>query len=627
MIESWLSAAPAVGFAVLLIVAPGLPAALLFRLRGAMLLGASIALSLAVVGIATAVAPLLGIAWSILPVLLIAVLLTAVAAGLRILGRGRFAVLGGETRAVWLGMGAAAVLWAVILMVGIGGAEHPSQLYDGLFHLNAVEFILQTEDASPFHMTMAVPGATSAFYPTLWHALVSLVVPAASGVVAATNAVTIAVIAVGWPAAIATLTAVLFARYRTASVWAPLLSLGFSVMPLGFLNWGVLYPNLLGTILIPVLIAVTVLASRRGIGGYQRVSLLIVLLAAIGATALAHPSALLAGLALLVPFGLWCAWRAWTGAATRSRVLLALSVVVGLVVLGFIWHLANVTTHEWQPGATLAQAIGEVAFLSPVGRSTGLLLGPLAAIGIWRVVKDRQWWILGSYAVSVFFFAVSTWLPLPALRSAIVGVWYDDTTRVGALLAVFGLPLAALGAHLVWSWLVALWRDGRRSLLIIAAVVLVALGLTHLSALANDLRFMRGTSFRFDAQSQGLTPDEAALFKRIPDDVDGPLLGDPLTGAGLVYAYTGNPVVFPHVTGRYGADADLLARYLATGDAEVCDALESLGVEYVFDFGDREIFENHFTTYEGLHGLDQSSILTEVDREGDAVLYEVTGCR
>lgn len=626
MIESWSAAAPAVALGVTLLIAPGLPAAILFGLRGAVLLGGSVALSLAVIGAASVVAPVLGIAWSLFPVVLIALLLTVVAGGVRLLGRAGFVPLGDRSRWVWLGLVAAAVLWTAILAVGIGGSDHPSQLYDGLFHLNAVEFILQNEDASPLHMTMAVPGAKTAFYPTLWHALVSLVVPVASGVVEATNAVTIAVIAVAWPAAIATLTAVLFARYRTASLWAPLLTLAFTVMPLGLLNWGVLYPNLLGTVMIPVVIAVAVLTFRQGIGVYQRVSLLVLLVAAIGATALAHPSALLAAIALLVPFGLWGALRAWGRAGRQKRVLLAVVVVVGLLVLGVVWHLANVTTHEWRPGATLAQAIGEVAFLSPVGRSTGLLLGPLAAIGVWKVVKGRQWGVIGGYAVSVFFFVVSTWLPLLPLRSAIVGVWYDDTTRVGALLAIFGLPLAALGAHVVWSWLVAGWRGGRRLLTVVAAIVLVALGLTHLSALANELRFMRGTSFRFDAQSQGLTPDEAALFERIPDDVDGPLLGDPLTGAGLVFAYTGTPVVFPHVTGRYGADADLLARYLVTGDAEVCDALESLNVDYVFDFGDREIFQNHFTTYEGLHDLDESAILTEVDRQGDAVLYEVTGC-
>ena len=104
------------------------------------------------------------------------------------------------------------------------------------------------------------------------------------------------------------------------------------------------------------------------------------------------------------------------------------------------------------------------------------------------------------------------------------------------------------------------------------------------------------------------------------------MIGDPLTGAGLLYAYTGHDVVFPHVTGRYGAESAVLARSLVTGDAAVCDAIEDLGVTHAVDFGDTVLFQNHYTTYDGLHDLDESPILTEVDRVGDAVLYEITGC-
>ena len=85
-------------------------------------------------------------------------------------------------------------------------------------------------------------------------------------------------------------------------------------------------------------------------------------------------------------------------------------------------------------------------------------------------------------------------------------------------------------------------------------------------------------------------------------------------------------MVFPHVTGRYGRDASVLARYFVDGGPEVCDAAERLGVTHAMDFGDTVLYQNHYTTYDGLHDLDDSPILTEVDRVGDAVLYEITGC-
>lgn len=139
---------------------------------------------------------------------------------------------------------------------------------------------------------------------------------------------------------------------------------------------------------------------------------------------------------------------------------------------------------------------------------------------------------------------------------------------------------------------------------------------------------MRNSSYFFTSDSQGLSTDEAALFEEIADqlDEDDIVLGDPLTGAGLLFAYTGNDVVFPHVTGRYGPDAELLARDFAAGGPAVCDAIDRLGVTHVLDFGDRQLFENHWTTFDGLHHLGDSDLLSEVDRVGDAVLYEVTGC-
>jgi hypothetical protein len=630
MSADWLGQVPAFLIACALLLLPGLPAALLLRLRGVLLLGGAIVVSLASVGAGSLLAPMIGLRWSMVPVLLVAAVIAAVAGALWFVRRSSAGpVRGGDGRGVWVGVGTAAIGWILILLVGISGSEHPTQLYDGLFHLNAVEFVLKNGDASPFHMTMVLPGATSTFYPTLWHALVALIVPFASAVVPATNVMTIATIAVVWPVALATLTGVLFPRHHAAAAWAPLVAFGFSVFPLGFLNWGVLYPNLIGTLQIPLVLAFVVLACRRGLPWAQRLGLALTAVAAMGATALGHPSALLGAIALLVPFAAWRAWLVAKSGGTRTRVIVVIAGVATAVVLIAVWRFANVTTNEWMPNSTLAAALGEVAFLSPVGRATGLLVGLLAFIGIWTAVKNRRWWILGSYAVAIALFLAATWLPLLQLRSSIVGVWYDDTTRVAALLGVLGLPLAALGAAVIMDWIRAQREQGRTTRAVAVVVIGVLLAATHLNAVVNDVRYMRNVSFRFDAHSQGLSAEEAELFSAASAELgpDSLVIGDPLTGAALLYAYTGHDVVFPHVTGKYGADAENLARSLNTGSAAVCESLERLGVTHVLDFGDRELYENHFTTYDGLHDLASVPILTEVARVGDdATLYEVTDC-
>lgn len=630
MIGDWLGQLPALFVACAVLVAPGLPTALLLRLRGVLLLGGAIVVSLASVGAGSLIAPLIGMRWSVLPVLIAAAVVTAVAGALWTVRRAEAdPIRGAESRGVWLGVGLAVLGWILILTVGISGSDHPTQLYDGLFHLNAVEFVMESGDASPFHMTMVLPGAVTTFYPTLWHALVALIVPITGTVVPATNVMTIAAIAVVWPAALAALTSVLFPDCRGAASWAPLVAFGFSVFPLGFLNWGVLYPNLIGTLQIPFVLAFAILGLRRGLPWHQRLGLALTAIAAMGATALGHPSALLGAIALLLPFAARRAWLAARSGGMRTRILVALAAVVAVAIIVVVWRVANVTTREWLPHSTLGAALGEVAFLSPVGRATGLLVGPLAFIGIWIVVTRRLWAIVGSYAVAVLLFLASTWLPVLRVRSAIVGVWYDDTTRVAAFLGMIGLPLAALGAVAVWDWLRAQRERGRTRRATALLIVAVLLAATHLNALVNDVRFMRNVSFRFDAQSQGLSADEAELFSEAALELgpDSLVIGDPLTGAALLYAYTGHDVVFPHVTGRYGTDAELLARSLNTGSAAVCESIERVGVTHVVDFGDRELYENHFTTYDGLHDLDGSPILTEVLSVGsDAVLYEVTGC-
>ncbi|MGO3321049.1 MAG: DUF6541 family protein [Microbacterium gubbeenense] len=626
---TWAGQVPALLAVLGLLIIPGLPVAFCVRARGVIRLGVAISVSVAVIAAASLIAPVVGLGWSLVPVILVTVVVSLIAVALRWADRGGGdRSIGTPSKWVWGAVILAFCGWATVVAFGVGGADHPNQLYDGIFHLNAVEFILQTADASPLHMTMTTPGASTGFYPTLWHAVVSLVVPVSGSVVAATNIVSVAVVGLIWPVAVASLTSVVFPSRPNAAAGAALASFGFSVFPLGFLNWGVLYPNLLGTVLVPLFIAVVIAALAPALAWSGRLLWILVVLAAVGATGLAHPSALLGGVALVVPFIVMRTWSAARRATPTARIVLLALLGVGLIALVFIWIRANVTTNVWLPSETMAQAVGEIVLLSPVERTAGLLLGPLVAIGIWQVVRMKLWWVLASYVLGAGFYLASAWFPVLPLRSLIVGVWYDDTTRVGALLAIWGLPLAGLGAVVVGSWLRQRWDAGARRLVIALSAALAVAAASHLVMLASDVGYMRGVSFQFTDESQGLSSDEAALFEETAAalDDDSLVVGDPLTGAGLLYAYTGHDVVFPHVTGRYGADASLLAHEFVTGDAAVCDAVERLGVTHALDFGDREIFENHSADFDGLHDLGTSPILTQVAAVGDAALYEVTGC-
>ncbi len=407
----WVGQAPALLVAIAIIVLPGLPAALCLRGSGLQRLGAAIALRHSRSSPpASVVAPWLGLGWSPLPVAIVASIVTVVAAVLR-LDRSWGAAGRHTAPSPRLGCPERGIPRMDRHPHGRDRRPlHPSQLYDGLFHLNAVEFIVQNSDASPLHMTMVTPGASSAPTPLCgtpsWRSWFRCQQRRCGdqhrhgrrdrGDLAGRTRMP---------------RVVLFRAHPAAAFWAPLVAFGFSVYPLGFLNWGVLYPNLLGNVLLPLFLAFVIRAFSSGDGPAGRTLWILTAAAAAGASAAAHPSSLLAGVVLVVPFVVWQVLRPWRTASRGRRAGIIVGLVVGFALLVAVWLAANVTTHEWLPGATMSQALGEVAFLSPVGRSTGLLLGLLAAIGIWRVVKDRQWWVLFAYGVSIVFYLASAWLP------------------------------------------------------------------------------------------------------------------------------------------------------------------------------------------------------------------------
>ncbi len=75
-----------------------------------------------------------------------------------------------------------------------------------------------------------------------------------------------------------------------------------------------LYPNLLGTALIPVLLGAVLLAFAPAAGWTRRTLRILIVLAIVGSTGLAHPSALLGAVAL------WCPTCSGGHGGSRSPV-------------------------------------------------------------------------------------------------------------------------------------------------------------------------------------------------------------------------------------------------------------------------------------------------------------------
>ena len=126
-----------------------------------------------------------------------------------------------------------------------------------------------------------------------------------------------------------------------------------------------------------------------------------------------------------------------------------------------------------------------------------------------------------------------------------------------------------------------------------------------------------------------LTSDEYTLIKRAPQHIEpGSVVAtNPWNGSSLLYAFTGIQTTTKHIFFLSTPELDVVNQSLddAATDPTVCPALKDLNVRYALDFGQREV-HGAYHPFPGLKDLAKNPGLTEVDRQGNAVLYRVDVC-
>ncbi|TFD50797.1 hypothetical protein E3T55_08340 [Cryobacterium frigoriphilum] len=651
---SWFALAPALLTAILLLLVPGLPIAYAAGARGISLLGLGVGASVAAIAVSSIAASLLGLPWQPYTPLLVTVPVTLTVLFLRRWWlRSLPAVVDtaawGTTFYAALGaLSVGAILIAIPLKVGIGVPDWPSQTYDASFHLNAVQHVLQTLDASPFTMTVSTPESSGGFYPTVWHAIVAVIVQVtALSIPAASTAATFAVACLVWPLSCIFLARQLFGPRSYPLVLTGVFSAAFAAFPLLLVEWGVLYPVLLAFSLLPLVLGTLVIAlgvgTRPLLEPWGRWLLFFWLLGGMG---LAHPSAVFGLLVVALPLSVH-GLSIWVGAA-RNRVVRRRRTILGggLLVLSCglgvaAWTLSATSDNAWQPYETVAQAVGEALFNGPLRYEPAIAVSLLALAGIIVSFRSRRFvWLSLSYALLVFLYVVAAAWPEGSLRTGITGLWYNDWTRLAAMLPLLTIPLAVLGASVLIDALTACItraldsrsRRGRTTWVTgTVTVILVALliPLTQTISIA-DARDRITVNYQLFDQAQLVTPNEMAMFDLVDAiaPADAVIAGNPWNGSGLVYAYTGREALFSHLGGAYGDDRWAIAEDLATDVDAVCPEIVDLNVQYVLDFGTAYIFgdDPRSRLYPGFRDLAASDAVTLVATEGSASLYAVTAC-
>lgn len=641
---SWVSILPALIVTGALLFLPGLLLGFLLRLRGMRLLALAPALSVSLVAVAALAAPFVGIRWSILPVLILTAV-AAVAAYFWSKHVGKPALLRQSSNArqlvaVIVSIVVPALLIAFVLVRSMHDPEFFSQRYDNFFHLNAVQYVLDTGNASPLWLGSMTSPAGVPFYPSGWHAMVSIIVAlSGASVPLASNAMIIVVAAVVWPIGAVFLVRELLGRNQILTVIAGALAAAFPAFPFLLLHYGVLYPLFLGLAVAPAAIVVAWWLLRPGrVPRRQDWALLLVLV--VPGLGVAHPGALMAVVALTVPFVLA---RLLHQMRTPGRPrligigLLVAYAAAGVVLLQVVRPPASQI--YWPIINTVPDSIGEVVAASVYGYPSSLGITALMIIGAYSVIRRgtyARWSILAMAVISAVLYIIVSASPYETLRFWFTAPWYNNPPRIAALWAIGVLPLAALGGIVLVTWLlrqrllVPVRRFFERLPIVLIAIVVIALvGVTQNAAIrqaAADIEF----TYELRPGGPILSPDELDLMEDLAELVpeDAVIAGDPWTGASFAYGVSGRRVLMPHLLMDLTDDAEAINTMLSTeGDSpEVCAALEDTGVGYVLDFSADGDFQENDGDYSGLDDLDSSPYVELVEQRGDAKLFKIVSC-
>ncbi|KQV06036.1 DUF6541 family protein [Leifsonia sp. Root112D2] len=661
---NWLSALLPFLAVVALLYLPGLALAAAVGARRFLLVAVAPAATVGFVAVVAIVFPLMGIRWSLLPVILATVLSALVLWAVRWLLVRRLVrgvrsepVVGTRMRSAgWtvLAMVLGGILIATQLVVAIGQPQHISQTFDAMFHLNVVRFIEDTGNASSWHISgLVLPPGTSSFYPAAWHDFVSLAsIATGAGIPVIVNLSSIAIAALVWPAACVLLMRTLIPGSRAAIVIAGTVSAAFPAFPMLMLNYGVLYPYFLALAMLPLALALgfSIVGFSRPMWPrlIERAVLLAAVLAAIG---LAQPSVVFAWFAFTIPLIITRVIAFTRAPASKMRRIVSWAlVVVGLGVFAVAWvvigRLGDNT--PWITYTNIFGAAFESVTYSVKGTPVAIALTVFTLVGFVHLARaPGRRWVLGTWAIGAFMFAVAVAMPSWRVRALVVGLFYRDPPRLAALLIMVGLPVAVFGAVAIWSFVVKrVWpfltsrvsapaRPAAVWIGVVAALLLLVVSTQGIAMRAAVVS--ANNTYAQRPYSPLLSTDERTLIDRLDTEVpaDAMIVGNPWTGTAFTYALANRRVLNPHFSSLIDTRAPLINLKLnqALTDPTVCPAVRALHVEYLLDFGtySRDAGKTNVqldstSGFVGLLDVAKDGVAKEIDRQGDSVLYKITAC-
>lgn len=652
----WIAAWLPLVLALLVLTFPGALIAAAAGQKSMSLVALAPVLSISVVSVSAIAAPMIGLDWGLIPVVL-GTVLTAGATFLLRIGLARkfgWSVMATKwgfaftpAAGVAIALGAAVILYRLARI--FERPEYVSQTADNVFHLNAVRYILETGSASSLTVG-AAGGSAPSFYPAAWHGIAALVVDmAGTSIPTAVACLNLVLGAAVWPLSMWFFCRTLFGSSIAMNVGFGVLISSFSAFPYLLVDWGVIYPNYLGMAALPAVAGIGLLVFRntlvRSSSGYMLPWLGLIALAGVS---LGHPNSVLCLIVILVPYlAFRVCRRSVIGSIAKGtmpgrtwKLVGGLAATAGITAAWLVLRPFPFTSYDitWPPYQSSAQALGEVFLTTHSARGAAWGTGILLVVGFVLALRHRGYsWIAGSFLVwTLLTVAVTAWQP-SIVRAFLTGGWFDDYKRIAAGFVIVALPLALLGfIGLSRGIAKVVPRKGASSPVLgnLASILLIALPVFVIAhtGVIREASIAANKNYSLGPGSPIMSADEFKLYEEISDLVpDGKVIaGNPWDGSAWAYFVSGKRVLFPHVLAALDEDEALIARSLRTAasDPAVCAAAERLDVEYAIN-SDELIYlpgNPNNQAYPGLAGLNSAPGFQLVFEVGANRLYKLVAC-
>lgn len=646
---TWLEFTPSLLLAATVLFLPGIAVLYAGGMRGFFALAAAPVVSVGLVAGSAILAPFAQQPFTLLPPITVTLVATLVAwtyARLRRRAPQPATPFPAAGWAWWIGAAIAALLWARHLHNVLARPDSFSQTFDNVWHLNAIHYIAKTGNGSSLSIAN-LNSSGGGFYPSAFHDVAALVIQHNGGnLLAAVNAVAAITCALVWPLAAMFLVRSIFKPHPAVAISIGVLAASFPGFPLLLLDFGILYANLLGLAILPVALGVAVQAAHLGrdhwIAGSHAVMIMLV---AAPSLMLAHPNAfmtlLLVSSVLALTVGI-SQLRTILAGRDREAVVQLCACVAVILVTGVLWRFLRPGTsvNDWPAPLSTPAALGHGLLNAPLGLMANWTVSILMILGVVIAIRRGLGWLVGAWALILFFWLVVASFGSTKFRLLLVGIWYNDSSRFAANLPLLALPLAAFGL----DWIARqtqIWVHARRAALqglrprVVTGmlIVLLPLGLavgTQRTTAMNTAVHRASQMYQLTDNSPLITRDEYRLIMRLPTLVppDAAIANNPWNGSALAYALADRAVTAPHIlygmTPLRGVVRDRLDE--ASTDPEVCSLLTPAHVRYVLDLGSMGPHGVAWP-YEGFDHLKTAPGFREIAHEGDARLYEITACR